>query len=382
MLTSHPAVIGETDYWRINTFQRTPFDEYHMSHQLVPFQILAMTTELSLAARIITSTDEKQTTCKDVSPHWRTLLRRVTMAPQIIWLLTKDDFFTFACPNTIYGIFATLSGSITIENSKKPQQILPRLPWVVLFNWSNLLIFDLANQRLPSSTHEDALNKPWRPVPSGRMTSDQVRQAMLVAIPVVFAFNHFALHVGTECAFLLILTWLYNDLGGGDEHWILRNIIIAIAYSQYNVGSVKVAASDFVSTPHSLTGVGMIWTLVVSFVILTTMHIQDLKDQDGDRAKGRSTAPLVLGDYHSRWTIAIPVLLWSLFCAYYWQMGAAGLAPVSLGIFVAWRCVSLREKQADRRTWELWALWTAALYSAPFLYYLRSPEIIVEASRS
>ncbi|KAI8935078.1 hypothetical protein NX059_007673 [Plenodomus lindquistii] len=319
-----------------------------------------------------------QATRRHMRTDRRKLLKRVTMAPHIIWLLTKDDFFTFVCPNTVYGMFATLSGTVMIDSSQTAPQVLFRLPWVILFNWSNLLIFDLANQRLPSSADEDRLNKPWRPVPSGRMTSNHVRQAMLVAIPAVVALNYFILHTGTECAVLLILTWFYNDLEGGDEHWMLRNAIIAAAYWQYNVGSVKVAAF---SSPRSLSTVGTVWTSVVSVIILTTMHVQDLKDQDGDRLKRRSTAPLVLGEYASRWTIAIPVLGWSLFCAYYWKMGGLAILPVSLGCTVAWRCVNLRNKHADRRTWELWALWTSALYAAPLLYSLRSPEQVIAEAR-
>ncbi|KAF2995647.1 hypothetical protein E8E13_000647 [Curvularia kusanoi] len=101
-------------------------------------------------------------------------------------------------------------------------EIFARIPLVVLFNWSNLLVFDIANQKDPQSVKEDALNKPWRVIPSGRLTPDDLRQAMLIVIPAVLAFNHIMLSTGTESALIIILTWLYNDLGGG-EKWITRN---------------------------------------------------------------------------------------------------------------------------------------------------------------
>jgi 4-hydroxybenzoate polyprenyltransferase len=321
---------------------------------------------------------EMQERPRHLQPYLHILSKQVTMAPHIVWLLTKNDFYTFVCPNTIYGIFSALSGSIMIDNPNTMVQILLRLPWVILFNWSNVLIFDMANQRLPSSVEEDRINKPWRAVPSGRMTSNQVRKGMLVAIPAVLAFNHFVLHVGVESALLLVGDWLYNDLGGGDENWVLRNTILAAAFWLYNVGSTKVAARTSASPHCSLNAVGLIWTSVVSLVILTTIHVQDLKDQNGDRVKRRSTAPIVLGDHPSRWTIAVLVTFWSVFCAYYWKLGSLGLELVSLGIFVAWRCVSLREKCSDRRTWELWALWTTTLYTAPFWYSLRKSGLIVD----
>jgi hypothetical protein len=153
----------------------------------------------------------------------------------ILWLFTKDDFFTSVGPNTTFGIFAALSGSIIFDRPHTPLQLIFRLHRVVLFNWTKLIIFDLANQRLPSSAQEDLLNKPWRPVPSGRMTCDHVRQAMLPAIPAVLLFNYYALGVGSECAVLIILTWLYNDLGGGDRNWLTRNAIIAVAFWFYNI---------------------------------------------------------------------------------------------------------------------------------------------------
>lgn len=302
-----------------------------------------------------------------------TLLSSIKVTLYFFWLTTKDDLFTFVCPNIAFGTFAALSGSLTVSNSNLPQQFLRHIPWVFLFNWSNLLIFDLANQRLPASVQEDLLNKPWRPIPRGLITSDNVRQIMLVAIPVVFIFNHYVLHVGTECALILILTWLYNDLGGGDQDWISRNVIIATAFWQFNAGSAKVAtAGDTASQSCTLSPIGTVWTTIVSAVILTTMHVQDLKDVAGDKVKGRRTAPLVLGDQSSRLTIAFPVIFWSFACTYYWQLGSLGLGPISLGLAVSWRCVTLRGKSADRKTWELWALWTATLYAMPFAYSLRS----------
>jgi 1,4-dihydroxy-2-naphthoate octaprenyltransferase len=64
--------------------------------------------------------------------------------------------------------------------------------------------------------------------------------------------------------------------------------------------------------------VSLIWTTIVSMVILTTMQVQDLKDQAGDKKKGRRTAPLVLGEKVARLSISVSVLLWSLVCTIYW----------------------------------------------------------------
>lgn len=280
-----------------------------------------------------------------------------------LWLMTKEDTPTFVIPNTVFGICAALAGSQLIERGGSFLAALTRIPLVLLFNWSNLLIFNLANQRLPESAHEDKLNKPWRPVPSGRMTCEHVRRSMLLAIPLVLAFNHFVLDVGTETALLYTLTWLYNDLKGGDEDWILRNVIIAFAFGLYNLGSLKVA----VPGPAHVTSKGYLWIAIISGVILTTMHVQDLKDTDGDQSRGRKSAPIVLGERLARWTLAVPICLWTVYCARFWCLRWRAVAAVALAGYIAWRCLRISGKKADRKTWHLWCLWTAVLYMMPLL---------------
>jgi 4-hydroxybenzoate polyprenyltransferase len=110
------------------------------------------------------------------------------------------------------------------------------------FNWANLVIFDLANQR--QASEKDKMNKPWRPIPSGRMTETRMRLWLLAALPLVLGYSHFYLNAGTESCVLAILTWIYNDLRGGDENWLLWNLIIAVAFGIYNLGSMRIAASS------------------------------------------------------------------------------------------------------------------------------------------
>ncbi|KAF3063695.1 hypothetical protein GL218_02601 [Daldinia childiae] len=290
--------------------------------------------------------------------------KKIQKALVLFWLFTVDDAGTFVIPNVVFGLCSALSAPVLATPQSDAASILIRLPRVIFFNWSNLLIFDLANQRLPESAQEDALNKPWRPVPGGLVTSVQIRRAMLVWIPIVLITNHI-FGVGTETSLLYVLTWLYNDLMGGDENWICRNVIIATAFWMYNTGSAKLANGGH--TAH-ITEKGEVWTIVVSGVILTTMHVQDLKDQEGDRARGRRLAPYVLGDRVARWTISIPVFFWSYYCTWFWGVGMAGIGIVVLGMTVAVRCLTCSGKHADRRTWELWALWTATLYMLPPLH--------------
>jgi len=57
---------------------------------------------------------------------------------------------------------------------------------VQFFYFYSLLIFDLAKQQSLESVEEDRVNKPWRPIPSGQITSEQTREAILYTAPSFF----------------------------------------------------------------------------------------------------------------------------------------------------------------------------------------------------
>ncbi len=84
---------------------------------------------------------------------------------------------------------------------------------------------------------------------------------------------------------------MYNDLDAANEHYLIRNLINAVAHAAYSSGSARVA-----SGAENLNARGWIWLGIVGCVIFSTLQVQDLKDQEGDRARGRSTVPLVWGD--------------------------------------------------------------------------------------
>ena len=39
---------------------------------------------------------------------------------------------------------------------------------------------------------------------------------------------------------MYVLLWMYNDLGGSDEHWIIRNVLNAVGYVWCSVGIVPI----------------------------------------------------------------------------------------------------------------------------------------------
>ncbi|PVH96634.1 hypothetical protein DM02DRAFT_534857 [Periconia macrospinosa] len=291
-----------------------------------------------------------------------------TKALQNLWLFTQDDFATFVIPNTVFGVCTALAGAPFVyhPNLSSKLEILLRIPLVIIFNWTNLFIFDLANQR--EAVEEDRLNKPWRPIPSGRMTRAEVRKAMQIAIPAVLAFNHYYLSTGAETACIIVGCWVYNDLKVSDDSVVLRNAIISLAFGVFNSSSLKVALGVHGVGPHlpRVAEAGQAWIWMYSAVIFTTMHVQDMKDQAGDKARGRNTVPLIFGDGFARWSLAVPITLWGPICALQCQVGMGNFALVSaFGAYVAWRCLRYKDQAEDRSTWQLWCAWTALLSLLP-----------------
>ncbi|KAI0153268.1 hypothetical protein GGR57DRAFT_503006 [Xylariaceae sp. FL1272] len=130
----------------------------------------------------------------------------------ITWGFIGSDLFTFALPNTMYGILGALAGSQLLEGPPpRVAEVMKRAPIVMLFNFYSLLLFDLAYQWPYESVKEDRVNKPWRPIPSGMITPEQTRQALLFIAITALALNY-SLGIWHEGMLIQILSYYYNEL--------------------------------------------------------------------------------------------------------------------------------------------------------------------------
>ena len=283
---------------------------------------------------------------------------------QTAWLFSCNDLKVIVIPETAVGVFNALVGwPLTTNASPTLWAVAALIPRVVLWNWANLLTFNLANQRLPKAVLEDAVNKSWRPLPSGRLTTDEARRVLLFLIPCGMVMSYF---IGglREAVLMLVLTWMYNDLGGADENYLLRNIINGFAFACHGSAATEIAAGS-----NGLTDQAYIWLTIMSAVIFTTLQVQDIPDMEGDAARGRRTLPLVHGEWIGRFSVAMPVLIWSCALPAYWNSGILGNSlPIILGILVAYRTLRIKNSNdADQKTYKLWCVWLIALYMLPLL---------------
>ncbi|KAI9713911.1 MAG: hypothetical protein M1820_000641 [Bogoriella megaspora] len=280
-----------------------------------------------------------------------------------LFLFTYSDQKTILFPETIFGLVTSLGGNVLFHQPiPKPSDVLRRSPLVLGWVYINLLPFNINNQLQPSGLREDAINKPWRPLPAGRISDSTAKRHMLIFYATAVAAST-VLGCLAPCISLLVLGYVYNELGGSDRGPWIRNFINGAGFTSFAAGATTVA----IGGAH-LNYRAYQWFIMIFWVVCTTVQIQDLPDQEGDRARNRRTVPIVLGDGWSRWTITFPVLLWSLATPAFWGLSVVGaLVPTLIGIVVAVRVICFRRTGDDRVTFILWNIWMVSTYLLPLI---------------
>lgn len=269
-------------------------------------------------------------------------------------------------PMASAGLFNFIAGSSLNAVPTHTPSLLYSLSrvWVVLFwVWVNLLVACVGNQRRPSSVSEDTINKPWRPVPASRLSPDNATLLWKV-LHLVAPVSGFYLGALPCTVALLTMGYLYNVLDGAD-HLIFRNTLNACAAVTFVLGGTTVA---YAGQPFSMNTSAVQWHCMIFGILFTTIQIQDLRDQEGDKERRRSTVPVLFGDKIGRWTVILPMLTWSFVVPLFWALPWWGfLGPCIIGITVCGRLLTLKDVASDKRSYNLWGLWVISLLIAPDL---------------
>lgn len=289
-----------------------------------------------------------------------------------VWLFTLSDLKTIVGPQTIFGIF----NGIALLRKQEPKDeesslalLFLRVPVVTFWVWINLLPFAIDNQRQDVAILEDRHNKPWRTMPSGRMTPTQAKTLMCCLYPAAFCVS---LYLGgvRQCLFLMVLGYSYNDLRLADWSWVSRNAINALGFCCFASGALEVT----LKVPLQIMPVSpeyrrvIEWLGIIAAVVFSTVQTQDMADQEGDLLRNRRSMPLAVGDVTARYFTAVMVTFWAGVCPLYWMVGNGPCLVVwGLGLGIACRTLVFRSLAADKSTFRLWNIWMAVLYALPLL---------------
>ncbi|KAH7038194.1 UbiA prenyltransferase family-domain-containing protein [Microdochium trichocladiopsis] len=306
-----------------------------------------------------------------------------------LYLFTRSDFKTVIVPQSIFALAAASRYISTIQQQQQQQQQIPpsspfstseyliRIPYMLTWLWLHLVVENVANQRLESSVLEDAVNKPWRPIPAGLITPRQSQAVLRWAVPLCLALSSLA---GSSLLLpstaLMCFVWLYNDLDGSGAGPIQRSAINAAGLACFGWGAlVALVSGPATVVDHGgaaaaalvLPRMVQIWIGMIAAIVFSTVHAADFPDVEGDRERGRQTMPLVYGEDVSRWVLAVAVLAWSVASLAFWhvEVGVVWVAPLLVGSFLAGLTVLRRDHGSDELAWKLWCLWIVVLFLLP-----------------
>jgi 4-hydroxybenzoate polyprenyltransferase len=292
-----------------------------------------------------------------------------------LYLFVYSDLKVIVFPSTIFALSYSIShnqhttSSSPTNHHHDPTSIstatlLYRVPLIIFWCWLNCLAFNINNHKFPHAISEDAVNKPWRPLPSKRLTQRQTSLLATLVYPVA-VLTSWMLGGGLVPSILLALFgYAYNDAHIGDKSLVGRNALNACGFVLFSAGALQVAIrSQGLLDRDSLTWLGM-----VGLVVVSTIQIQDLYDEPGDRDAGRRTMPIVFGDKAARWSVIVPLALWSVVCPAYWKAGALACWVVAvLACVVGGRLLAVKSVEGDKRTFMIYNGWLMAIYMLPFI---------------
>jgi 4-hydroxybenzoate polyprenyltransferase len=296
------------------------------------------------------------------------LPRIVAYHAYTLFLFTGDQILDAVIPGTAFGIMSALSGPVLHLPHQDPSAILKRLPMAAFWSWLIMLQGCVQNQRSPDSVEEDAINKPWRPMPSKRITRSQM-ELLLNAVRLMSFLLSYRLNVLPMYAIYFALLAGYNDLGGADRGGVSRNTFCGAAFACLFSSTFTIALGP--NTP--MTRQAWAWTLSMTLgVLITTIQTSDFRDEVGDRFRGRKTLVTELGRLVALWTVVVAVFFWSLYMPLvFLQAGwMTAILPIVFGGFLIATAVRARTQSAanlDRQMYKMWCLWIFSFCPLPML---------------
>jgi len=113
----------------------------------------------------------------------------------------------------------------------------PQLIWMWICR-IHLLQCNTSNQS--RSREEDAVNRPWRPIPSGRISERSVFFLRLGLVPFCIGLSAiYGWDVALTSALLTVTTIVYDEFSLAG-HWVGKNACNILGYTSFEIGATKV----------------------------------------------------------------------------------------------------------------------------------------------
>ncbi|WP_199431245.1 UbiA family prenyltransferase [Qaidamihabitans albus] len=304
-------------------------------------------------------TDEARTFLLNAGPPpWRHPARRSCFEIYLSWRFIRANF-----PASVLVTLITVVSAWHIAESSWRELPLV-LTVAAIHGWLFIYVHELPNQALGAD--EDRMNKPHRPIPSGRCTVAGAQQRAIVVACLFVVFSAFieVLH----WAALWLITILLYHFAGGHRSWPTKTLMPMI-------GAAALIASAWIIGAGRVDSIGWTW-IAASFLYWAGVGtLQDQRDIAGDKLLGRRTLPMVIGDRANRIagaafltalpvTLVVPLGLWAQQTAAVVAVQATFTAMCwGLGARLLWR----RSKADNDLTYKLYAASYCFLAAGPLL---------------
>ncbi|ETS82075.1 hypothetical protein PFICI_07077 [Pestalotiopsis fici W106-1] len=280
-----------------------------------------------------------------------------------LYLFTKSDFKTVVLPQSLFAIASVYYSKGFIGS---PPQIALRITLALVWIWTHLLAEDVSNQRLPDAILEDAVNEPWRPLPSKRLTAAEASLLLRYLLPIAYGLS-VLLGATAPSTTLMAAIYLYNDLEGASCGPYFRNILNAAGLACFGWGAAEILLAGVTTDIGMPVKYPYEWIGLTAVIVATTVQAQDLPDIPGDEARGRQSMPLLYGELWTRASIAVLVVLWTMTCLVYWEVQSptVWLVLLSAALSIAILTLLWLGQDWDEIVWKLWCIWTTMIFTLP-----------------
>jgi len=244
------------------------------------------------------------------------------------------DWSATIIPGSIFAVGAV--------QSTQPSLIIFR--YILLLSWLTpyIYFFNLLNQI--TGVDEDRINKPDRPIPSGKLTLNGAKWRCVISLLVFLSIPAFepALLPETLCWVLVVVFLCLTPAG---NHWLGKSCV-AMSVGLWSLlgASWKAIAPGLPKDDHNILALS-VWAGLLT-------QIQDLRDVEGDAVVGRKTMPIVFGDVATRRVIVLLLMPTALLAL--WVGDILSIAPFTLTIahvFLAYRVMQTGGSRYDHQTY-------------------------------
>ncbi|KAJ7097668.1 UbiA prenyltransferase family-domain-containing protein [Mycena epipterygia] len=261
---------------------------------------------------------------------------------RVFWDFTWRDWSMSLIPGAMRTIAALRSLDVAPSSALVTQSLMRSLIYSLLYIYA----FDIANQI--NGVAEDRINKPDRPLSSGRVSLQgaYIRWYVTTAAHLVVGAAWGVLPWTVLWVFITIYTSFY----GGDKHWTTKNLLFM------SVGPFCLLQGGW-GLAAPITAREWRWVLLLSGTFGIVASVQDMRDVEGDKIAGRRTLPIVLGSSF-RWVMiaiicAAPIICWKsqFLNPSHWLVDYCGVALTLAMLYMAYRVFWGGSKAYDHGTY-------------------------------